>query len=77
MSKIKLLDVREYIIRPAQNGWILEFTDRISGEKFTAIFPTSADIAKWARTLDPGRKRADAESMKRKTKGDDYCDPDE
>lgn len=53
-----IIDVRSYTVKPAVNGWMIEFRDERSGATFTQIYGTSAQVAKFFHNLDKGRKDA-------------------
>lgn len=53
-----IIDVRSYTVKPAVNGWMIEFRDERTGSTFTQIYGTSAQVAKFFHSLDAGRKAA-------------------
>lgn len=53
-----IMNIESYRVRPAENGWTLDFTDRNTGREHSFIFKTSKELAAFFVKLDEGRIKA-------------------
>jgi len=53
------MEIREYSVKPANNGWTIRFHDHNSNTDHTIVAKTSIEVGNFFKSLDKGRAAAD------------------
>jgi hypothetical protein len=64
---VEIIEVRKYVVVPAQNGWIINMHDHRSGHDLQVICGDAKQLGQFFSKLDLGRKKA-VEALRKEKK---------